>query len=572
MKPGSPYQALLLLTMALLALPGQSQDHRVIFIPDADIPAKWLRPVDVATAEQTPAVVSGQLARLFELGYLEAHVDSCRTTATTSECPVHIGRQYRWATLKGSGIPLEIASGSRFREKLYSGSPIAPKEVGRLFEDLLKYSEDHGHPFAQVRLDSIQEVSDGLSATIRLEIGRPVVVDSVILRGTARTNLRYLQTHIGVRPGDPYNETLIRATERRLRELPFVTQRQRPYVQFTPERTKLYLFLDAKKASSINGIIGVQPNSTTGKVGVTGDLDLRLRNALRRGEAIELNWRSLQDATQDLRVRFDLPFAFNTPFGTDLSLKLFKRDSTFLELNARAALTYLLPQGDKLSLFVNSRSSDRLGNNLVATPGLADVRLTTYGLGAERERFDYRFNPRRGHSLQAEGSVGRKRTTTAVLGETEPTPDIASVQYELNGRAILHIPLKRRSTFRLVAQGGAMLNDDLYGNELYRMGGLKSLRGVDEASILCSAFGIATAEYRFVYEENANFFVFFDQAWWEDTSKDITVTDTPLGFGLGTTFETKAGLFSLTYALGKQFANPVELRNGKVHFGFTSLF
>ena len=58
MKPGSPYQALLLLTMALLALPGQSQDHRVIFIPDADIPAKWLRPVDVATAEQTPAVVS----------------------------------------------------------------------------------------------------------------------------------------------------------------------------------------------------------------------------------------------------------------------------------------------------------------------------------------------------------------------------------------------------------------------------------------------------------------------------------------------------------------------------------
>jgi hemolysin activation/secretion protein len=168
--------------------------------------------------------------------------------------------------------------------------------------------------------------------------------------------------------------------------------------------------------------------------------------------------------------------------------------------------------------------------------------------------------------------VGRKRTTTTVLGETEPTPDIASVQYELNGRAILHIPLKRRSTFRLVAQGGAMLNDDLYGNELYRMGGLKSLRGVDEASILCSAFGIATAEYRFVYEENANFFVFFDQAWWEDTSKDITVTDTPLGFGLGTTFETKAGLFSLTYALGKQFANPVELRNGKVHFGFTSLF
>ena len=37
-------------------------------------------------------------------------------------------------------------------------------------------------------------------------------------------------------------------------------------------------------------------------------------------------------------------------------------------------------------------------------------------------------------------------------------------------------------------------------------------------------------------------------------------TDTPLGFGVGTTFETKAGLFSLTYALEQQFDNPVQLR------------
>lgn len=568
----SSYRVFLPLFFLVLHAPSQGQGHRVIFTADADLPAKWLRPVEVPTPERVPTVVSELLAGLYELGYLEAHVDSCSTDTAQSHCPLHVGRIYRWAKLSGAGIPLEIASGSRFREKLYGGRPIAPKDVSRLFEDLLGYSEDHGHPFAQVSLDSLREDADGLSAVVRLDIGRPIVVDSVILRGTARTNLRYLQTHIGVRPGDPYNETLIRATERRLRELPFVTQRQRPYVQFTPERTKLYLFLDAKKASSINGIIGVQPNSTTGKVGVTGDLDLRLRNALRRGEAIELNWRSLQDATQDLRLRFDLPFLFNTPFGTDLSLKLFKRDSTFLEVNARAALTYLLPQGDKLSLFINSKSSDRLGNNVLAVPGLADVKLTTYGLGAERERFDYRFNPRRGHALQLEGAVGRKQSTTAVLGELEPSPDITSVQYELNGKAILHIPLKRRSTFRMAAQGGAMLNDLLYSNELYRMGGLKSLRGVDEASILCNAFAIGTFEYRFVYEENANFFVFFDQAWWEDSSKEQLVSDTPMGFGLGTTFETKAGLFSLTYALGKQFANPIELRNGKVHFGFTSLF
>jgi hypothetical protein len=45
-----------------------------------------------------------------------------------------------------------------------------------------------------------------------------------------------------------------------------------------------------------------------------------------------------------------------------------------------------------------------------------------------------------------------------------------------------------------------------------------------------------------------------------------------LGFGAGITFETKAGLFSITYALGRAFDNPVALRGGKVHFGFLSLF
>ena len=205
-------------------------------------------------------------------------------------------------------------------------------------------------------------------------------------------------------------------------------------------------------------------------------------------------------------------------------------------------------------------------------PGFADVSTTSYGLGLERERFDYRFNPKRGHSAKIEGSAGKKRTTTAVFGQQEQPPEIRTVQYQLDGNAVLHIPIKRRSTIRLAGQGGWMVNDDLYTNELYRIGGLKTLRGVNEAFIIASSYAIATLEYRFVFEENSNFFVFFDQAWWENSSQKDLVTDTPFGFGLGTMFETKAGLFSLTYALGKQFDNPIELRTGKVHFGFISLF
>jgi hypothetical protein len=50
------------------------------------------------------------------------------------------------------------------------------------------------------------------------------------------------------------------------------------------------------------------------------------------------------------------------------------------------------------------------------------------------------------------------------------------------------------------------------------------------------------------------------------------VRDTPFGFGAGISFETKAGIFSINYALGKQFNNPIELRSGKIHFGIVNYF
>ncbi|MBK8499590.1 MAG: BamA/TamA family outer membrane protein [Flavobacteriales bacterium] len=554
------------------AASAHAQKHTVRFVADAELPERWMRPITVGSSEQVPAALTQQIAFLHGQGYLEASIDSCTRDSNATTCPLMVVHVYRWARLSGSGIPPEVASEARFREKLYARKPIAPKAVQQLFEDLLKRCEDNGYPFARVRLDSLRMQEDGMNAHVLLEKGRLVKFDSVLVRGTAKTSDRYLQSLIGIRPGDLYNESLVRGLEQRVREMPFVMQRQRPYVQFTPDRTKLFLFLDAKKASSVNGILGVQPDPNTGKVKLTGDLDLRLRNALKRGEAIDLNWRSLADATQDLKVRFNLPFAFNTPFGTDASLKLFKRDTTFLEVSARGALEYLLLRGDKVSVFVNTKTSERLGRNTIALAGLADVKVLSYGLGLSRERFDYRFNPRRGHSVHLEGSVGNKRTTTATFGQDVPSPTIRTVQYELDGKVVAHVQLKRRSTFRFAAQGGWMVNEDLYRNELYRIGGLKTMRGVDEAGIYCSSFAIGTIEYRFVYEENANFFLFVDQGWWEDTAQQQLVTDTPLGFGLGTSFETKAGLFSLTYALGRQFENPILLRGGKVHFGFTSLF
>ena len=131
---------------------------------------------------------------------------------------------------------------------------------------------------------------------------------------------------------------------------------------------------------------------------------------------------------------------------------------------------------------------------------------------------------------------------------------------------------KFRSAIKIGAQSGFISGEGLFQNELFRIGGLKTLRGFDEESIRASAYTIGTVEYRYLFEQNSYLFFFGDAAYYERHGVDGFVHDTPYGFGTGISFETKAGIFSLSYALRKQFGNPIYLRAGKIHFGIVNYF
>jgi hemolysin activation/secretion protein len=122
-------------------------------------------------------------------------------------------------------------------------------------------------------------------------------------------------------------------------------------------------------------------------------------------------------------------------------------------------------------------------------------------------------------------------------------------------------------------QGASIFgNTSVFRNELFRIGGLKTLRGFDEESIFASTFVIPTLEYRFLFSQNSHLLLFTEGAWYENTSNKNYVKDAPLSVGAGVNFDTKAGILSLNYAIGNQFGNGFDVRNGKIHFGLTALF
>ena len=50
--------------------------------------------------------------------------------------------------------------------------------------------------------------------------------------------------------------------------------------------------------------------------------------------------------------------------------------------------------------------------------------------------------------------VNTPEEAQAQIGEEVPTPTVRSLQYELEGQAVAHLPIKQRSTLRFAAQGG----------------------------------------------------------------------------------------------------------------------
>lgn len=530
------------------------------------------------TKEEISETLRNILITCYNNAYLIASYDSILYDTLKANAYLNIGQQYKWAYLKKGNVDEGVLSEIGFSEKKYSNKPISYKNVTVLENKIVTYFENNGYPFASVKLDSISIKDSTISAQLNLTKNTEEKIDSIIIRGNAKINPQYLHNYLSFKPSDLYNESVLQKINTRLAELPFIKVTKPANVLFTSKFNKLILNIDKKLASQFNGIIGLLPDNKTGKVLFTGDVQLKLQNGLGKGELIDLNWRKLQTQTQDLKFRFVYPFVLHSPFGLDYNFKLYKRDTTFLDVHQNIGFQYLLSGGNYIKVFYSNKASSLLSTSgmeyLTTLPLNADVQNNMYGIGLKFEKLDYRLNPRKGLSIQSNASIGTK--TIKKNPNLNPiiyqNLKLGTTQYSSDFEASFFIPIASRSAVKIGNQSAFIYGENIFQNELFRIGGLKTLRGFNEESIYASAYSIFTLEYRYILEQNSYMYVFTDGAYYENRNIQSFVHDTPFGFGAGISFQTKAGIFSINYALGKQFDNPIELKSGKIHFGIVNYF
>ncbi len=575
--------------VALILLSGsltpQSLSQKDLYIKGADrpVPKKVQKEIKAQQAkgpqipENRERFLREIQKQLWKKGHLATSLEKLDTGRSKKDKDTafwFIGPKYKWGHLSKGNVPKSVLSRSTIPFDITRSEPVSPERLGKLYEALIAHFENRGYPFASIQLDSISFEKNSISGALELRKGPYITFDTLKVKGDIDIDRTYLQRYLDIRPGQPYSEKKVHRIEKSLRNLSFLDIKKQTEVLFRKDKAVVFLYPEEKAADRFDGIIGFQQKKGSGDLLITGNVELGLRNSLGKGERIQLKWERLESQTQDLFLHYDHPFLFRSPVGTTFKFKLYKQDTTFSETDLKVGLNYFLKRDDRFQLFIKRKNSNLLvrdPRSLEGKQNFADMSTLLYGVGIEQQALDRSFNPSQGYRIQVHGALGNKEIRKGETGGVTPSSR-TFLQGDADARGAFFLPLFQRNVLKLGGRAAILESEEILSNELYRIGGLNSLRGFPEQSLTASFYSIGNVEFRFLLGEKSNIFAFFDGGYYEDESGAVLETDTPFGFGAGTRFQTPAGVFSLSYGLGRQKGNPIEIRSGRVHFGFVNFF
>jgi len=560
---------ILMLLGILFSLPllGQNSYH-LSFISQEQDPFKPKKEIVLDEKEEVIQYLKRIRSKHIKQGYVLASVDSVRFIDDIVLVNYYRGEQFEKLNISFDEEDAYIISKvPRINERMIAKLPFKPNLVEQLLKGLNTYLNDNGYPFSKVFL-TVDVIEPGISnAHLNIDKGPPVKIKSILIKGESKVQNKFVNNAIAIKEGDDYNAELLRNISNKIDQIQFIKEIRPHEILFTPDGADLYLYLESVPVSLINGIVGLQPDPGTEKTNITGDVRLKLLNILKRGEELDINWKSLQPKTQELDLSFSFPFLFNTPFGIDTKFDLYKQDSTFLSTNVNLGIRYFLTGGSYIKVFYQANNSNLLsGASSIPNNNLSSLSNNSYGIGLYRNNIDFLPNPSKGFRLSFDISAGRRKSRPT---QADSTTISTTFKGNLNMEAFF--PLARRHVLRLANTTRSYYAPKIYQNEVFRFGGLTTQRGFNEELLFATTLTTFTVEYRFLVDRTSHAFAFFDQSFYENNSRNYA-SDDPFGFGLGFSFGTNLGIFSISYALGKQFNNPIELKDGKVHFGYVTYF
>ncbi|WP_235954676.1 BamA/TamA family outer membrane protein [Cyclobacterium salsum] len=511
-------------------------------------------------------------------GYLNVEDSLVFLTERKAHLLLETGPEFYWLYLEKGNLEPWMLGSAAFSRIHFQERPFRFGEVRRLIEEVLETGQNQGYPFIAVNLDSLRVGEKQVGARIKVNKGPWIAFDTLQITGSSRTQPLYLARKLKVLPGEPFSQKKLDQAVSRLGNIPYVRLDGSPELSFQNEEATVYLPVNDRKINTLDGIIGLLPNEVeANKWLVTGQFDVQLYNVSGKGRDYLLNWQRLSQYSQNLTIEAREPFVLGSQLDLGLAFSFLKEDTTFLNREFNVTIGLQLSPKVDLSFFGKREAGDLLdvsryeeANEL---PDIADFRYNNYGANLRFNDVDDVLMPKNGWRGSFMAGIGNKKLVEntglpqALYAEAEKN----TIQYYLQGNVERYIRWRRKLSTKLALNGGEMHNSNLFLNDLFRLGGLQSIRGFNENYFYASRYLYFTVEPRYYISDESYFLLFSDLGRLEN-KVTRRPAEWPMAFGGGLSLETNGGIFTFVYALGQASDQPIGFSYSRIHFGFTGRF
>lgn len=417
-----------------------------------------------------------------------------------------------------------------------------------------------GNAFARIKLTGFEkDKNDNLSVTLFVDNGNIRTVDSIVVKGYEKFPRSFLKYYAGIRKGKVFNQKKLVEQNENLNSLGFASTIKPPEALFRKDSTIVYFYLEKQNNNLFDGILGFSTDEETQKLTFNGYLNLELNNNLNYGEQLLLNYKADGKEQVNFRAKVTLPYLLKTPFGLSGELKIFKRDSTFITTEQQVRATYQ----------INPKSTTYIGYKGYDSSNLLDIAVA----GNPVEDFKSKFLIAGAAYLKPQNKkLFPIKTVISFDGGIGSRKKEGSTADQVRLEALLNniFNLNYKNSIFVQNTTSVLFSDSYLVNELFRFGGINSIRGFNENSIDASLFSVINTEYRYQFNDGVYMHSIIDVGYFENET--LSLKQKLYSFGLGLGLNTKAGLFKFNVANGNAENQNFSFSNTKIHISVSSKF
>lgn len=431
------------------------------------------------------------------------------------------------------------------------------EESESFLTNISKKLELAGFSMSKVKLDSLKKSNKILYCNLTLDFDKKRHLDNLSINGYDKFPKNHKKNLIRLFKNKIFNQQSLENLYSNINKFRFINQTKYPEILFKKDSTVAYVYLEKAKANTFDGIIGFSNNDQE-KVVFNGYLDLHLNNILNSGENFSLFWKSDGQEQRTFNISFELPYLFSSPIGLKTELHIFKQDSTFQNTKTALELGYFFNYNKRLYLgYETKESSDIQNSNSSSLSDFKNKFFTSSFEFIDLDREDFLFTEKTILNIK----IGSGKRNSKFQKNNQLFTSISASH---------NLALNTKNNINLKLENYYLKSDEYIISELYRFGGINSIRGFNENSLQASFLSSVQSEYRYRLTSNLYINSIIDYAYYEDKSSESNNTLYGIGFGFG--IITKNNLIKIIYANGSSKDQPIKLSNSIIHLSLKTIF